>query len=217
MKDIPLGHANSMEIHAGGAPHRLGVGNSAKWSARRPSSAFSSRPAIARSCPSSRRAKCRSARASRSIILPRPFSAARWSPPARVAAVEGRRITFEVEAHQGDKLVMKGRHVRAIVSRDRLLGRRAAVTVAEAHLRRMIPDRRPVELTVVVPSFNERDNVEPLVERLARGARRHRLGDASSSTTTSPTAPPRRCARSPGAIRASAASSASAGAASRPP
>ncbi len=44
---------------------------------------------------------------------------------ARVASVEGRRVTFEVEAHQGDKLVMKGRHVRAIVSRDRLMGRKS--------------------------------------------------------------------------------------------
>jgi fluoroacetyl-CoA thioesterase len=44
---------------------------------------------------------------------------------ARVAAVEGRRITFEVEARQGDKLLMKGRHVRAVVSRERLLGRKS--------------------------------------------------------------------------------------------
>jgi predicted thioesterase len=44
---------------------------------------------------------------------------------ARVATVEGRRITFEVEVHQGDKLVMKGRHGRAIVSRDRLLGKKS--------------------------------------------------------------------------------------------
>ncbi|HUZ75757.1 MAG TPA: hotdog domain-containing protein [Stellaceae bacterium] len=43
---------------------------------------------------------------------------------ARIAAVEGRRITFEVEARQGDKLVMKGRHGRAIVSRERLLGKK---------------------------------------------------------------------------------------------
>ena len=43
----------------------------------------------------------------------------------RVAAVEGRRVTFEVEARQGDKLVMKGRHGRAIVSRARLLGRKS--------------------------------------------------------------------------------------------
>ena len=44
---------------------------------------------------------------------------------ARVATVEGRRITFEVEARQGDKLVMKGRHGRAIVSRDRLVGKKS--------------------------------------------------------------------------------------------
>ena len=43
---------------------------------------------------------------------------------ARVAAVEGRRITFEVEARQGDKLVMKGRHGRAIVNQARLLAQR---------------------------------------------------------------------------------------------
>jgi len=43
---------------------------------------------------------------------------------ARVAAVEGRRVVFEVEARQGDKVVMKGRHNRAIVSRERLLGRK---------------------------------------------------------------------------------------------
>jgi fluoroacetyl-CoA thioesterase len=53
-------------------------------------------------------------------FLGRPVTAV-----ARVAAVEGRRITFEVEAHQGDKLVMKGRHVRAVVSRERLLGRKS--------------------------------------------------------------------------------------------
>jgi len=52
-------------------------------------------------------------------FLGRPIAAS-----ARIAAVDGRRITFEVEARQGDKLVMKGRHVRAIVSRDRLLGKK---------------------------------------------------------------------------------------------
>jgi predicted thioesterase len=44
---------------------------------------------------------------------------------ATVGGVDGRRITFEIEARQGDKLVMKGRHFRAIVSRDRLLGRKS--------------------------------------------------------------------------------------------
>jgi predicted thioesterase len=43
---------------------------------------------------------------------------------ARIAEVAGRRIIFEVEVRQGDKLVMKGRHGRAIVSRDRLLGKK---------------------------------------------------------------------------------------------
>jgi predicted thioesterase len=41
-----------------------------------------------------------------------------------IAGTEGRRVTFDVEARQGDKLVMKGRHVRAVVSRDRLMGRK---------------------------------------------------------------------------------------------
>jgi len=44
---------------------------------------------------------------------------------AQVVAAEGRRITFDVEARQGDKVVMKGRHVRAIVSRARLLGKKS--------------------------------------------------------------------------------------------
>lgn len=45
---------------------------------------------------------------------------------AQIVAVEGRRITFEVEARQGDRVVMKGRHGRAIVSRDRLMAKRPA-------------------------------------------------------------------------------------------
>jgi fluoroacetyl-CoA thioesterase len=53
-------------------------------------------------------------------FLGRPVSAT-----ASVAGTEGRRVTFEVEVHQGEKLVMKGRHVRAVVSRDRLLGRKS--------------------------------------------------------------------------------------------
>jgi len=52
-------------------------------------------------------------------FLGRPITAI-----SRVAKVDGRRITFDVEARQGDKLVMKGHHVRAIVSRDRLLSRK---------------------------------------------------------------------------------------------
>lgn len=42
---------------------------------------------------------------------------------ARVLAVDGRRITFEVEARQDGRVVMKGRHGRAIVDLGRLLGK----------------------------------------------------------------------------------------------
>jgi fluoroacetyl-CoA thioesterase len=42
---------------------------------------------------------------------------------ARVASVEGRRILFDVEVRQGDRLVMSGRHGRAIVRLEKLLAR----------------------------------------------------------------------------------------------
>jgi fluoroacetyl-CoA thioesterase len=45
---------------------------------------------------------------------------------AKVVAVEGRRILFEVEVRQGKRLLMKGRHGRAIVRLDKLLARAAA-------------------------------------------------------------------------------------------
>lgn len=41
---------------------------------------------------------------------------------ARVEQVERHRITFSVEARQDDRVVMKGRHGRTVVSRERLLG-----------------------------------------------------------------------------------------------
>jgi fluoroacetyl-CoA thioesterase len=44
---------------------------------------------------------------------------------ATVESTEGRRITFAVEARQDDRLIMRGRHVRAIVRRDRLGGRKS--------------------------------------------------------------------------------------------
>ncbi len=44
---------------------------------------------------------------------------------AKVISVEGRRILFEVEVRQGARLLMKGRHGRAIVRLDRLLARAA--------------------------------------------------------------------------------------------
>jgi predicted thioesterase len=45
---------------------------------------------------------------------------------AKVVAVEGRRIRFEVEVRQGDRVLMKGHHGRAIVRLDRLLARAAS-------------------------------------------------------------------------------------------
>jgi fluoroacetyl-CoA thioesterase len=45
---------------------------------------------------------------------------------AKVVAVEGRRIRFEVEVRQGQRVLMKGHHGRAIVQLDRLLARAAA-------------------------------------------------------------------------------------------
>jgi fluoroacetyl-CoA thioesterase len=45
---------------------------------------------------------------------------------AKVVAVEGRRVRFEVEVRQGERVLMKGHHGRAIVRLDRLLARAAA-------------------------------------------------------------------------------------------
>jgi predicted thioesterase len=45
---------------------------------------------------------------------------------ARVISVEGRRIMFEVEVRQGARVIMRGRHGRAIVALERLLARAAA-------------------------------------------------------------------------------------------
>ncbi len=45
---------------------------------------------------------------------------------AAVIAVDGRRITFAVEVRQGERLLMQGRHGRAIVRLDKLLARAAA-------------------------------------------------------------------------------------------
>jgi fluoroacetyl-CoA thioesterase len=44
---------------------------------------------------------------------------------ARVIAVDGRRVLFEVELRQGQRLIMKGRHGRAIVDLERFLARAA--------------------------------------------------------------------------------------------
>jgi fluoroacetyl-CoA thioesterase len=44
---------------------------------------------------------------------------------AEVMAVDGRRVTFAVEVRQGERLLMKGRHGRAIVKLEKLLARAA--------------------------------------------------------------------------------------------
>lgn len=57
----------------------------------------------------------------------RHVGAARLGAPIRAAArlveSDGRRFTFEVEARQGDRAIMTGRHQRAVVELDRLLKR----------------------------------------------------------------------------------------------
>jgi len=44
---------------------------------------------------------------------------------AAVIAVEGRRVSFTVEVRQGERVLMKGRHGRAIVKLEKLLARAA--------------------------------------------------------------------------------------------
>ena len=43
---------------------------------------------------------------------------------ATLAAVEGRKLTFAIEAYEGETLIGSGTHVRYIVSRDRFLNKR---------------------------------------------------------------------------------------------
>ncbi|MBQ7311604.1 MAG: thioesterase family protein [Alistipes sp.] len=43
---------------------------------------------------------------------------------ATLTAIEGRKLTFSVEAHDGDTLIGTGTHIRYIVSRDRFLSKR---------------------------------------------------------------------------------------------
>lgn len=45
------------------------------------------------------------------------------SATATVTKVEGRKISFDIEAREGDKLIGKGTHLRFIVSRDRFLSK----------------------------------------------------------------------------------------------
>jgi predicted thioesterase len=45
---------------------------------------------------------------------------------AQVARIDGRRILFDVEVRQGGRLLMRGRHGRAVVRLEKLLARAAA-------------------------------------------------------------------------------------------
>ena len=42
---------------------------------------------------------------------------------ATLTAVEGRKLTFAIEAYEGETLIGRGTHVRYIVSRDRFLNK----------------------------------------------------------------------------------------------
>ena len=42
---------------------------------------------------------------------------------AELTEVDGRKLTFHVSAHEGDKLVGEGTHVRFIVDRERFLAK----------------------------------------------------------------------------------------------
>ncbi len=53
---------------------------------------------------------------------------------ARVTGVDGRRVAFAVEARQGDKLVMRGRHERKAILLDRFLERQGLKPFARRRL-----------------------------------------------------------------------------------
>ena len=52
------------------------------------------------------------------------FLGATVTATATLTAVEGRKLTFSIEAHDGQTLIGSGTHIRYIVSRDRFLNRR---------------------------------------------------------------------------------------------
>ncbi len=45
------------------------------------------------------------------------------SATATLVKVEGRKLFFEIEAYEGDKLLGKGTHLRFIVNREKFLGK----------------------------------------------------------------------------------------------
>lgn len=46
---------------------------------------------------------------------------ARVSARADLTAIDGRQVSFSLSAHEGDKLIGRGTHIRAIVDRQRFL------------------------------------------------------------------------------------------------
>ena len=51
------------------------------------------------------------------------FLGAMVSATAILTAVEGRKLTFEIEAHEGDIVIGSGTHTRFIVDRERFLAK----------------------------------------------------------------------------------------------
>jgi fluoroacetyl-CoA thioesterase len=47
--------------------------------------------------------------------------------------VEGKKLTFTVEAHDGVDLISKGRHLRFIINREKFDARAAAKAAAAPH------------------------------------------------------------------------------------
>lgn len=124
MKDIPLGHANTMEFAPEERHTASVVGNSEVVST--PSLiGFLEQTSHRAILPFVEEGEVSVGTRVEVDHLAAAFLGKPINTVSTVAAVEGRRVTFEIEARQGDRLVMKGRHVRAIVSRDRLLGKKS--------------------------------------------------------------------------------------------
>ena len=52
------------------------------------------------------------------------FLGATVTATATLTAVEGRKLTFEIEAHEGDIVIGSGTHTRFIVDRERFMAKR---------------------------------------------------------------------------------------------
>ena len=125
MKDIPLGHVNTLEIMPEERHTASAVGNIGVNVVSTPSLiGFIEQTSHRAILPFVEEGEVSVGTRVEVDHLAAAYVGQMIATSARIAAVEGRRITFEVEARQGDRLVMKGRHGRAIVSRERLLGRK---------------------------------------------------------------------------------------------